>query len=390
MPPFERTEYADRLARTKAAMAEQGIEVHLAANPANMCWLTGYDGWSFYVPQLVVVALDADEPIWIGRGMDANAARVTTFLKPENIISYPDDYVQNPAKHAMNFVAGFLKEKGWDKCTVGTEMDAYYYSARGHAALVADLPNATFADTTTLVNWCRVVKSDREIAYMRDAAQIIENMIRTAYDVIEPGTRQCDAAAAIHKTQIEGTAEFGGEYSAIAPMLPTGVGTSTPHLNWNDQPFQTGEATILELAGSRNRYHCPMSRTLHLGTPPQKLADTAKVVIEGIDIALDAAKPGALCQDVEAAWARHINAHGVFKDSRMGYSIGLAYPPDWGEHTLSLRPGDETVLRAGMTIHLMPGIWLDDWGVEISEPLLVTEKGAETFCNFPRELFVKN
>ena len=390
MPPFDHAEYGQRLARVKDRMAELGIDVHVAANPANMGWLTGYDGWSFYVPQAVIVAADHDEPIWIGRGMDANAARVTTFLKDENIIPYPDDYVQNRDKHPMNFIADFVAEKGWDKAAIGTEMDAYYYSARGHAALVADLPNATFTDTTTLVNWCRVIKSDAEIGYMQDAARIIQNMIQTAYGVIAPGVRQCDAAAAIHKVQIEGTPEFGGEYSAIAPMLPTGVGTSTPHLTWNDSPFKAGEATILELAGTRNRYHAPMSRTLHLGPPPQKLADTAKVVIEGIDIALAAAKPGALCEEVEAAWTKHINAHGVFKDSRLGYSIGLAYPPDWGEHTLSLRPGDKTELRPGMTIHLMPGIWLDDWGVEISEPFRITETGAETFCNFPRDLFVKD
>ncbi len=71
----------------------------------------------------------------------------------------------------------------------------------------------------------------------------------------------------------------------------------------------------------------------------------------------------------------------------MGYAFGLNYPPDWGEHTVSLRPGEKAVLEPNMTIHFMPGIWLKDFGFECSEPFLVTENGCETFMDFPRKLF---
>ena len=72
---FEKSEYLTRIRKTKKSMADQGVDVLLATNPANMNYLTGYDGWSFYVHQLVVLALDSDEPVWIARGMDANAAK---------------------------------------------------------------------------------------------------------------------------------------------------------------------------------------------------------------------------------------------------------------------------------------------------------------------------
>ena len=81
--------------------------------------------------------------------------------------------------------------------------------------------------------------------------------------------------------------------------------------------------------------------------------------------------------------------YGIEKDSRCGYSIGLSYPPDWGERTISFRPGDETVLEPGMTFHFMPGLWFDDWGMEITESIAITETGVETLTNYPRELFVK-
>ncbi|MEE9158987.1 MAG: aminopeptidase P family N-terminal domain-containing protein, partial [Gammaproteobacteria bacterium] len=129
MPTFDKSEYHARIEKTQKSMSDQGIEVLLATNPANMNYLTGYDGWSFYVHQLVVLALDSDEPVWIGRGMDANAAKVTTFLNHDNILGYPDDYVQTPVKHPMDYVADFLKEQGWDKKGIGIEMDSYYFTA---------------------------------------------------------------------------------------------------------------------------------------------------------------------------------------------------------------------------------------------------------------------
>jgi ectoine hydrolase len=387
---FETTEYLERLRKTKEAMAERGYEVLILADPSNMNYLSGYDGWSFYVSQVLIVAQDHDQPVWIGRGQDANAARVTTFIEPANIVPYPDDFVQSEVKHPMEYVAGQVIARGWDKGKIGLEMDNYYFTARAFAALQHNLPNTEFEDSKGLVNWIRIVKSETEIVYMRQAARLVEMGMRAGIDAIRPGVRQCDAVAAIYDAQIRGTEEFGGDYPAIAPLLPTGIGTSTPHLTWTDDLFKEGEATILELAGCRRRYHCPMARTVQLGKPPERVAEVALVVLEGLNAAIDAARPGVLAEDVEAAWRSVIGRHGIVKESRIGYSTGCSYPPDWGERTVSFRPGDKTELRPNMTLHLIPGIWMDDFGIEISECILITETGAEPLCDFPRELVVKD
>jgi ectoine utilization protein EutD len=388
--PFEKSEYETRIRNTKERMAAQGFEVLLAADPANMNYLTGYDGWSFYTPQCVVVALDLDEPLCIVRGMDANGAKVTTFLKHENIIGFPDHYVQHAERHPYDYVAEMLKQRRLDGKRIGVEMDAYYFTAACFESLKRSLPNGRFGDANLLVNWVRIVKSPREIEYMRQAAEIMNALMRKAVDAVRPGVRQCDAAAAIYHAQVSGTPAFGGDYASFVPMLPTGIGTSTPHLTWSDAKFVTGEATILELGACRHRYHCPQARTVFLGKPPQKLVDTEKVVVEGLNAALTVAKPGATCEEVETAWRGVIARHGIVKESRIGYSVGCNYPPDWGEHTASLRPGDKTVLQPNMTFHCIPGIWMDDWGIEISECFRVTDKGAEPFCDVPRQLFVKD
>jgi len=390
MALFETAEYVERMKKAKIRMEAAGIEVLVVADPANMNYLTGYDGWSFYVPQVVIISLDGEEPVWVGREMDAAGARHTTFLREENIIGYPDYYVQTTERHPMDFVAEVIKQWRWGKKRIGLEMDAYYFSARGYEALKRDLPDASFIDGNLLVSWVRLIKSEQEINYMRQAGKIMEKVMQTAIDVVAPGVRECDAVAEIVRAQIRGTETFGGDYTAIVPLMPTGEKTSTPHLTWTDEPYKNEVAVNLELAACRNRYHSPMARTLYLGSnPPQKLEDTAKVVVEGLNATLAAIKPGLLCEDVERVWRDIISKAGLVKESRIGYAMGLNYPPDWGEHTASLRPGDKTVLEANMTFHMILGMWMDNWGFECSEAFRVTEDGCETFANFPRKLFIK-
>ena len=391
MALFETGEYIARIQRTKDSMQKAGIEVLLVADPANMNYLTGYDGWSFYTPQVVVVVIDEENPIWIGRGMDANGAKHTVFMPHEYIIGYPDHYVQTPLKHPMNYVADVLKERGWGSRVIGLEMDAYYFSARCYEELKKNLPDGSFKNADLLVSWVRIIKSPQEIEYMKQAGKIVEKVMQTAIDTVAPGVRGCDAVAAVYHAQISGTKEFGGDYTSLVPMMPTGEKASAPHLTWTDDPYENEQAVNLELGACRHRYHCPMARTMYLGAnPAQKLKDTAEVVVEGLNAALDAIKPGVICEEVELVWRNIIARAGLEKESRIGYSMGLNYPPDWGEHTASLRPGDRTILQPNMTFHMILGMWMEDWGFECSESFRVTETGCETFADFPRKLFIKS
>ncbi len=389
MPNFERSEYLQRLAGTKARMDAAGIEVLLVNDPANMGYLSGYDAWSYYTPQLLIVVQDEEEPIWLGRGIDANCGLVTCFMDPANVLGYPDHYVQSTERHPMDYMAAFLTDRGWGGRAMGVEMDSYFYSAAAHASLKKGLPNAAFKPADGLVNWVRVVKSAQEIEYITRAARIVERTMNAALENIVPGVRQCDVVGEILHTQVSGTPEFGGDYPAVMPLLPTGEWSAAPHLTWSDRPFENGGGTAIEIAGCHRRYHCPMARTVCLGEPPQDIRDKAAYVVDGLEAALAAAKPGATAEDVEAAWRKAIAGSGIEKESRIGYSIGLSYPPDWGERTISLRPGDKTVLQADMTLHCIPAIWLGEWGIEISECFRVTERGGVPFAEVPRELFVK-
>ncbi len=390
MPAFEKHEYAQRVKRTKESMQERGIDVLLVSHPANMNYLTGYDGWSFYVHQGLLIALDQEEPVWLGRGMDANGARLTTCLSEDNIREYADDYVQSLVKHPMHFIADVIKEKGWGAKRIGLEMDQFYFTHRNYVELEKSLPSATFVDGNALVNWVRVVKSEAEVEYLRRAGKIAVKVIQAAVDSIDVGVRECDAAAAIAHAQYSGTAEYAGDYPAIVPLMMAGEATSTPHLTWTERQYRADEAVLLELAGTYRHYHAPIARTIFLGpTPPPLMQETAEVVTDGLARTLEFVKPGVTAEEVEEAWRKAIAHSTVVKESRLGYSIGVNYPPDWGEQTISLRPGDKTVLEPNMTIHLIPGIWYKEVGFEIDATIRITETGNESLYDYPVELITK-
>ena len=388
MTLFERSEYLQRIARTKARMAERGIDTLLVASPANQFYLTGYDGWSFYTPQMVVVHADREEPLWVGRAMDAVGARLTAFLIPENIVPYPDVYVGADDRHPMEFLAGELCSRGWDKGRIGVEMDEYYYTARWHAILTRDLPNADFVDAFLLVNRARMVKSQREIEFMMQAGEIAAAAMQATIDAARPGVRQCDAVAELYRVTTGGTAEFGGTFPCKPPNAMVGEYCSAPHLSWTEAPLVPGEIFYIELGGVRHRYHAPLSRCVYLGTPTDRMEKVAKVIAEGLAAVLDSVRPGVVCEDLAAAWKRVISRHGMEKDSRIGYPVGIGYPPTWGELTCSLRAGDRTVLEPNMTFHCIPAIWMDTYGLTISESFVVAEQGAVTLAECPRKLFV--
>ncbi|QXT40490.1 M24 family metallopeptidase [Gymnodinialimonas ceratoperidinii] len=385
---FPTADYEARLAKLRAEMDKRALDWLVITDPSNMAWISGYDGWSFYVHQAVIVGRSG-MPLWWGRAMDALGALRTVYMPDDHVVGYDDIYVQNPDRHPHETLAELLLERGAETARIGVEMDNYYYSAAAHATLVGHLPQARIVDATGLVNWQRAVKSPAEIDRMRKAAGIVEAMHRRILEVAEPGLPKHHLVAEIMRASVLGTDEAWGDYPAIVPLTPSGMDATAPHLTWDDQPMRPGEATFFEIAGVYRRYHCPQSRTLFLGTMPDEFKRAEEAVLEASSKALDQAKPGNTCADIANAFNTTLNARGYVKESRCGYAIGLSYPPDWGERTMSFRSDDTTVLEPGMTFHFMPALWLDTGGIEITEPILITETGVECLSSLPREVCIK-
>ncbi len=386
---FSKNEYKERLKKVQSSMQKKGIELLISQDTANINYLTGYDAWSFYYAQCVIVHINSDEPICFIRAQDAGGAFIKTYLKKENIVIYDEKYIHTWPSHPYDALVDLLKKNKWDKLQIGVEMDAHYFTAYCYEKLKQGLPNAKIKDSERLVNWVRVVKSNAEIDFMKKAAIISENAMKTAMDIINPGVRQCDAVAEIQKSLFKGTNEFGGEYASIATLLPTGKGTSASHLTASDEKFMTGEATVVELSGTYKRYHAPMARTVNLGKPEQKKIDAMNATNEALEAGIKASKPGNTANDVAEKFWAILDKYKIKKESRTGYSIGIGYPPDWGEHTLNISKGDMTILKPNVCYHMIAVMQFGDWGVEASESVRITEGGNELLCNFSRDLHVK-
>jgi len=387
---FSDEEYETRLNRVRAAMEKAGIDTLITSDPSNMAWLTGYDGWSFYVHQAVIVG-PTGSPVWFGREQDANGALRTCYMADPDIIGYPDYFVQSTERHPMDYLAAKLTERGWHTGRIGVEMDNYWFSAKGYQSLAAGLPDEP-VDATGLVNWLRGVKSPAELDRMRKAARLVERMHKRIAQKVEPGIRKCDLVAEIYDASLryDEALGYGGDYPAIVPLLPSGTDAAAPHLTWNDKPMEAGEGTFFEIAGCFRRYHCPLSRTVFLGKPTQQFLDAEKAVLEGMEAGLGSARAGNTCEDIAIAFFDVLQKYGIVKDNRTGYPIGLSYPPDWGERTCSLRAGDRTELKPGMTFHFMTGLWMEDWGFEITESIAITDGAPECLADVPRKMIVKD
>ena len=386
---FSKEEYKARLQKVQISMQKKGIELLISQDTANMNYLTGYDAWSFYYAQCVIVHVNAEEPLCFVRAQDAGGAYIKTYLKDENIIKYHEKYIHTWPLHPYDYLVEIIKEKKWDKLSIGLEMDSHYFTAYCYEKIKQGLPNAKLKDSERLVNWVRLVKSNAEIELMKSAALISEKGMKTAMGAINPGVRQCDAVAEIQRALFVGTPEVGGEYSGIATLLPTGKGTSASHLTATQDKFVSGEATIIELSGTYKRYHAPMARTVLLGKPDQKKIDAMKATNEALESGISATKPGNTADDVAQKFWKVLDKYNINKESRTGYSIGIGYPPDWGEHTLNILKGDKTILQPNVTFHMIAVMQFGDWGVEASEAIRVTEKGFELFCTLSRELHIK-
>ncbi|MFK4492230.1 M24 family metallopeptidase [Bradyrhizobium sp. USDA 336] len=379
---FPRPEFLRRLAAVKSEMKRREIDALVVSDTYNITYLTGYTANSGYVPQALVVSLHEEEPTFILRRQDAPAAIHQTFMDRDKIIGYPEALIGNPTMDGYDKVIDFLNEIGAANRGIGLELRGL--SAQAAEKFRARLPKAKIVDCTNVVTWIRIVKSDLEIAVMREAAAISDAAIMRAADVIRPGVREADVIAEIMGALARGANGKPGTTRFPNVSLCSSPRTGTPHISWSEDVFRQGSQINLELGGVRHGYCAGIMRTFSIGAPSERLRRVHEAEMEGLEAALDVIRPGSTCSDVANAFNRTIEKHGLKKDSRCGYAHGIG----WLEPTASLQDGDRTELKPNMTFHLMLGNWIDeDFGYVLSETFRVTDSGVEVLTKAPRKLF---
>lgn len=380
-PVFPRTEYRRRLAAVKEEMAQRNVDALVVTEHAHVTYLTGSTARSYDKRGLVVLARQ-DQPTFILRWLDAPAALQETFLDRDKVIGYSEELMGHPSKDGYDAVIDFLLEAGLASGGIGLEIGNFTVDSA--EKFKARLPNVRIVDFSQVITSIRSIKSDLEVAVMREAAAIADAGILRAAEVMTAGMLEADAIAEIVGTLARGSNGKTGTWIPT-PFLCASSRIGTAHVTWSDDVLHQGSQINLEIAGVRHGYTVPICRTYSIGKPSDRLLRIHEAQLAGLEVALSSIRAGAVIGDVAHAIHRATERLGFKKRSRPGYGIGI----DWMEHTLSFQVGSPIVLKPNMTFHMHLGSWVEeDFGYVISESIRVTESGVEVLTKAPRELFV--
>lgn len=385
MLSFEPAEFKSRLSAVKRRMEEKGVDALFVIDEPNITWVTGYQGTSAYVPQGMLVTLADAEPVFIMREMDITCATASTWLSDKNLLAY-DERILGLGEVPIWASIGKIIRSRTESKRFALERAAAGLNVDNYAALLGALGLDKPVDATGWLNALRAVKSPAELRYISEAGQIVDHALSCGIAEIKVDARECDVAATILSKLASGlpTAPGGSPHSSVT--MPVGRISNAPHLKWSDGRYALDSQTNFEVGAYRHRYCCALSRTVLLGKPSARLRHIDETVRNAFEATLPAIKTGARCMDAYAAFWKAFSPHGVRKESRIGYGIGI----DWTEGSYSLQRDDERVLLADSTVHLIIGIWEREEGYVFSETLRVTDKGAATFSRMPRKLFVND
>jgi Xaa-Pro dipeptidase len=232
------------------------------------------------------------------------------------------------------------------------------------------------------------VKSPREIAYIRQAAEALMTGFTAAREAARPGRTENDVAAALYHAAISA----GSEYMAGPPYVASGPRTGLPHATWAGRTIEVGDLVFVESSANVHRYSAAMFRTWSMGQPSPALRRQADASLAGLDAVLATARPGVTSGDVDAACRSAVTAAGFGEAfvHRTGYSVGVGVSPAWGEgQVMDLKPDDPRPLHAGMVFHIVPVLFpAEGVGIGFSGTILITDDGAELITQFPRDLEV--
>lgn len=379
--PFTRGEYEARWTTLKATMSERGVQTICTTDGKSMTYLSGYIGSSGYLPQMVILDLSWSEPKLVLRKQDVPLGIYTTQIARDGIIGYPETLVGNPEKDGHDFVLDMLEDLGPRNGLLGLEEAILDRAA--HRKYEDRLGAASLADVSGVIIHQRLIKSDAEVALMRDAARIADAGVLAAVSATRPGRRECEIGGDVVQALAYGLPDVD-TIAISVPNISSGPRIGTAHYNWYLGTVEQGMQVNFELIGLRHHYSASIMRTISLGQPPDRLRRLHDGVLEGLEAGLSTVRPGVTCADVANAYQRALNRHGFSKDSRCGYSIGMGLEP-----SASLQPSDRTVLKPNMTFHMMLGTWVEeDFGVTLSESFRVTDSGVEVFGKSERKLFI--
>jgi Xaa-Pro aminopeptidase len=366
-------------------MERRGVDVLYVMNPANLCYLTGFES-IWYPPRAplgAVVARGSEEIVFLD--YERHRDHATTQARF-------DDAVFFTYETALETVADAFAARGWTEGTVGIEWHSSSPSGPLRQRL-ADVLRARGAEIVAgdwIVDRVRLVKSPAELECVRRAAEIVDAALLELRDWLCPGMTELQVAARLNASM----ADRGGEEAAIRTMVSAGplVWCKT-HAAPSRRPLELGDVMYVDACGVYNRYHVDLCRTFSIGRDHEKARVILEVAAQSVIEVQRTVRPGDPLEVAQQAAEEFVFAR--FPREQVwwvgGYALGLALPPDWVGHTyLSNDAYERFTWEPGYVTNYENILFDRDEGFTASymETLLMTERGIEILSSVPRELTV--
>ncbi|MFY0545121.1 M24 family metallopeptidase [Brevibacillus sp. H7] len=358
----------ERFQQLHAFMEEQQLDAVLITSPKHVYYMTGF----FTDPHerfmgLIVPA--AGEPSLLVPALDRDAAAGASSVR--QIFTHTD--TQNPYEVLQKALPAGVKRLGLEK---------HYVTVERYEAIAAAVNAEQYVDVEQPLRSMRLVKSPDEIARMKRAVQVVEDVLREGLKKVKVGVTEIEIVAEL-EFQMK---RLGAEGPSFSTMVLAGEKSALPHGKPGDRKIQNGELLLFDLGVYVNGYASDITRTFAVGEINRQLQDIYETVLAANEAAIAAVRPGVTLASLDRA-ARDLisgKGYGEYFMHRLGHGLGMdvhEYPSVHGEN--------QEMLRTGMVFTIEPGIYLPGaGGVRIEDDVLVTETGCEVLTRFPKQLTV--
>ena len=275
----------------------------------------------------------------------------------------------------VRLLADNISRRGLAGATVGLAEDAPWGWVNRLRGLV---PDAHFVNVSPQLNDVRMVKTARELDWMRRACGIADQALSRGFDQMHTGMTERELAADITSEM----RRLGGGKTFCTVLF--GERAALPHGAPSDRRLKPGDGVLVDTGTTFGGYWSDLTRTVFYGEPTPRQREIYKVVLDANRTAFEEARPGVTCESVDAAGRRVIADAGLGDRfiHRLGHGVGLQVH----ECPYIVR-GNGLELRQGMTFSIEPGVYiLDEIGIRIEDTVACTADGCERLTGFERKL----
>ena len=378
---FTEQELKSRRDRVVVELQASGLAALLIFRQESMYYLTGYDTTGY--SQFQCLYLGADGTLVLRtRAADLRQAHLTSVI--EDIRVWVDSAGVNPGQDLW----GILEEQGCRGERVGVELEAWCLTgSRWEYVRAAMEGKCDWEDASELVSRLRLVKSDAEIEYVRQAGVLADEAWLAAQRMAKAGTPEQDVLAAMTSAVFQG----GGDYTATRFIIGSGETALNVRNFTGYRTLGDNDQLQLEFGGAYRHYHACLMRTILTGKPDPRHVAMHAACADALQACKDACLPGATFGDIFQAHAEALD-HAGFGDHKLnacGYSLGALYPPTWMDWPMIYR--DNPVVVQPNMVMFLHMILLDSntkLAMSVGDTVITTPAGCETLTQLGQGLVV--